>query len=211
MSVIIHTPCHRCSVCLKARQKLWTARAIAECHMAERTWFGTITLRPDAAHLALSRARALSTSRGVGFENLTPNERFGMWNRQIQVEITKYLKRLRMEALRAAGVADTPSVSPIRYLLVTEAHQTGVPHYHALIHETSPAIPVRKAMLDSQWKLGFTQFRLVEELHDSSSNVAPSGRKPAAYVCKYLAKDALARVRASTDYGKDRLNGEYIL
>ena len=211
MAVIIHTPCHKCEWCLKQRTKLWTARAIAECQMAERTWFGTITLSPDAAHLALSRARARESAQGVDFESLPESERFALWNRQIQVEITKWLKRLRMEALRAAGAEYSGIQQPFRYLLVVERHASGVPHYHALIHETRPDIPVRKRMLDQQWRMGFTHFRLVDEAFPedtwaSGSYVAPSGSRPAHYVCKYLSKDALARVRASTAYGQARLS-----
>lgn len=211
MAVIIHTPCHKCEWCLKQRAKLWTARAIAECQQAVRTWFGTITLSPDAAHLALSRARAREALQGVDFESLSQTERFALWNRQIQVEITKYFKRLRMEALRAAGAETAGILQPFRYLLVVEKHASGVPHYHALIHETRSDIPIRKRMLDGQWKHGFTQFRLVDEAFPedtwaSGSYVAPSGSRPAHYVCKYLSKDALARVRASTAYGQARLS-----
>lgn len=210
MSVEIITKCHKCTTCLKERAKLWTARAIAECQMAERTWFGTLTLRPDVAHLALSRARHKEAVQGVDFDKLPEPERFALWNRQIQVEVTKFLKRLRMEALRAAGVPAHGRLSPVRYLFVVEKHASGVPHYHALIHETHPDIPVRKRMLDGQWKLGFTQFRLIddafpEDTWASGSNVRPNAR-PAHYVCKYLQKDALARVRASTAYGVARLN-----
>lgn len=211
MGVTIITKCHKCGTCLKERSKLWTARAIAETEMAHRTWFGTLTLSPDAAFLALSRARARESAQGVDFDGLPPEERFALWNSQIQPEITKFLKRLRMEVLRSAGLDSQAVKWPIRYLFVVERHASGVPHYHALIHETRPDIPVRKRMLDNQWKLGFTQFRLVDEAFPvdtwaGGEYVAPSGMKPAAYVCKYLAKDALARVRASTAYGVARLD-----
>ena len=179
MSVLILTPCHKCEPCLEARQKLWTARATQEIKDSVRTWFGTLTLSPDTWMLALSRARARQAAQGVAFDLLPEGEKFTLWNAQIAPEITKYLKRVRFEC---GGT--------LRYLFVTEAHQSGVPHYHALVHECDPANPVRKRTLDRQWTLGLVkQWRLVDDV------------APAHYVCKYLGKDQRARTRASQDYG----------
>ena len=180
MSVLILTPCHKCGPCLEARQRLWTARATQEIKDSVRTWWGTLTLSPDVAHLALSRARARESSQGIDFDLLPEAEKFGLWHAQIAPEITKYLKRIRHHM----------GTDAMRYLFVVEAHESGVPHYHALIHECDPAKPVRKRTLDSQWTLGLIkQWRLVNDIY------------PAGYVCKYLAKDARARLRASQDYG----------
>ena len=179
MYVTILTPCHKCEVCLEARQRLWTARAVQEIKDSVRTWYGTLTLRPDAYVLALMRARAKEAAQGVAFDLLEEDEKFGLIHAQIRPEIQKFLKRLRA----AIGPES------LRHLVVAEAHQSGVPHYHALIHECDPARPVRKRQLDAQWKLGFSQWRLVSDIY------------PAGYVCKYLAKDAKARVMASEDYG----------
>lgn len=193
MSVEIVTPCHKCTECLKARQRLWTARAIQETKDSYRTWYGTLTLSPTAWTIALTRARAAEAAQGVDYDQLPPAERWALWVAQIQPEITKYLKRVRSEGLRKAGFRDVSAVKPYRYLLVTEKHKSGVPHFHALVHEVSPDIPVRKATLDGQWTLGLIrQWRLVDDT------------RPAHYVCKYLAKDALTRVRASIAYGDAR-------
>ena len=179
MYVDIITPCHKCEVCLKARQRLWTARALQEVKDSVRTWWGTLTLSPDTWMLALSRARAREAAQGVDYDLLPPDEKFRLWDAQVKPEITKFLKRVRAQ-----------SAAPLRYLLVTEAHESGVPHYHALVHECDPAKPVRKRVLDSQWTLGeIKQWRLV------------SDRRPAHYVCKYLSKDARTRILASQDYG----------
>lgn len=94
------------------------------------------------------------------------------------MEITKYLKRVRKK-----------SGAPLRYILVAEAHKSGLPHYHMLIHECDPSRQVRHKDLTAAWSWGFTRFKLVE-----TSNTA-------WYVCKYLSKAQLARVRASVRYG----------
>lgn len=90
---------------------------------------------------------------------------------------TLYFKRLRK------------TVSGLRYLLVAEAHKDGYPHYHALIHERGPMVTKRE--LQGQWSHGFSSVKLV----DTTDARAPF------YVTKYLAKQALARIRASLRYG----------
>lgn len=96
-------------------------------------------------------------------------------------EITKYLKRVRKQ-----------SKCSFRYLLVMEAHKSGLPHYHMFLHETPSGGEVPKRILKYQWHLGFTDFKLVDDAH-----------RRADYICKYLAKSNLARVRASKGYGSN--------
>lgn len=93
-------------------------------------------------------------------------------------EVQLYIKRLRKKAR-------------FRYLVVVEAHESGLPHVHFLLHETHDA-PVRHAALKAQWPHGFIDAKLVE----------PSDTRAAAYVSKYLSKSVLARVRASERYGE---------
>jgi len=88
---------------------------------------------------------------------------------------TLYLKRVRKE-----------SSAKLRYLLVSEQHADGFPHLHALIHEVDAQ--VSKRCLQTQWPYGFTVVKLADPL---------SSR----YVTKYLAKQMVARVRASLCYG----------
>lgn len=171
--------CRRCAECLKARAQMWRMRAIAETAAHPRTWFGTITLRPEEQFKALSLARLRLARQGLDFDALEENEQFGERHAVISKEITKYLKRLRKQ-----------SGSKFRIILVAEAHKSGAPHYHLLVHETNVSEPIRHAVLTGQWKLGFTNFKLV------------NGKSAASYVCKYLAKSAAARVRASVGYGK---------
>lgn len=171
--------CRQCTKCRKVRQRMWYARAISETLAAKRTWFGTITLNPDANHQSLARARFECTRRGHIWEEMTPLEQFTQLHKQNGVHLQLWLKRVRKQ-----------SGAPLRFLLVCEAHKSGLPHYHCLLHEQDDAAPVRHKVLSEQWKLGFTNFKLIEDA------------KQAGYVCKYLSKSALARVRASTRYGQ---------
>src|SRR3546814_836309 len=82
---------------------------------------------------------------------------------------------------------------PLRYLLVVEPHDDGFPHFHILMHEQDS--PVRKALLEEQWRSGFSHWRLVK-------NEDP---RSVYYACKYLTKSHQTRVRASRRYGQAHL------
>lgn len=93
------------------------------------------------------------------------------------------------------------------YLLVAEKHKSGRPHWHVLLHEKHAFALIRsaeyyvtrkgvvrvddKAMIRKHWRFGFTQFELCRD------------HRSAGYLCKYLAKDMLWRVRASIGYGEE--------
>jgi len=168
--------CRKCEKCLVARRRMWSWRAIAEWEHASRTWFGTMTLRPDAHDHFLRCAQRAGDIAQNTFEELSAADQFLARNRAIGEEITRWFKRVRKE-----------SGASFRYMLVTEAHASGLPHYHCLIHEDGTEIGERTLRL--QWRLGFSKFELVHET------------KQCRYVCKYLGKSALARVRASGAYG----------
>lgn len=175
----ITVPCRRCDACLRARSTRWALRAKSEIGASPRTWFGTMTLRPHEHFLALCKAQKALGIRGTRFNELSPDEQFQARNAVISQEITKWLKRIRKE-----------SQSRLRYCLVAEAHKTGLPHYHILIHERWLGGQITERTLRRQWKLGFSRFTLVE------------GTSTAWYVCKYLSKTAASRVRASVRYGE---------
>lgn len=178
----IATRCRKCGNCLKHRQKIWTARAIDELKASRRTWFGTLTIRPDDRFKARIAADLLAKKRGHDEWSALPRDtKFSYLVKVLGQDVTKWLKRVR----KASGV-------PLRYLLVVEAHKDGFPHFHCFIHE--PAMPVTERTLASNWRLGFSQFRLVKE-----------DTRASYYACKYLAKDALTRVRASKSYGRAQL------
>ena len=171
--------CRKCAPCLEHRSTLWAARACTEVSLAPgRTWFGTLTLRPEAQFQATVRARVACRQRQVDWDALDEGERFSEIHGHIVRDLQMWLKRVRSR-----------SEARIRYLLVVEAHKSGLPHYHCLIHEHVGTVTNR--VLTASWPLGFTKFKLVPR--DDPAQ--------AFYVCKYLSKSALGRVLASARYG----------
>lgn len=183
LAVELLTRCRRCGACRRQRSSLWYHRAVQECSAAPRTWFGTLTCRPEVHHAMLARARSRLASMGEDFDALDYGAQFRLRAAELGKEVTKYIKRLRKQ-----------SNVPLRYLLVVEQHAGGganhlMPHLHMLVHEVDADRPIRHRMLSDQWPFGFTQWKLIAD------------RKQAGYVTKYLSKDAAARVRASRSYG----------
>lgn len=176
----LQVPCRKCPPCLKARSNSWAARAIDELKFWPRTWFGTLTISPERHFLCeLTASARVRARRNEAWGALKPGEQFGYLVGAISPELTKWLKRIRKE-----------SGARLRYLLVAEAHKSGLPHFHLLVHEMEGS--VRKRTLEGQWVQGFSHWRLVDNSKEAS----------AFYVCKYLAKSALVRIRASAAYGQ---------
>lgn len=169
--------CRKCPECLRHRGRLWAARAHDEVLASRRTWFATLTLAPDRAlqarYAALARISDASGRYGSEADLFQAMAKF------VGPELTRWLKRIRKN-----------SGASLRYLLVCEAHKSGVPHWHALIHEYSDQL-VTKRQLEKSWSYGFSKFKLIDGDEE----------RAAWYVCKYLAKSALTRVRASKNYG----------
>lgn len=93
-------------------------------------------------------------------------------------QLTLFLKRLRWKGFR------------FRYLAVFEAHASGRPHIHLLLHESGNT-PVRWKNIDAEWNSGFHKTKLVRD------------PRTCAYVTKYLTKSlGFCRVRASVRYGQ---------
>ena len=159
---------------------MWAARAILETRRAYRTWFGTLTVSPQVHYVHLARARQRLGAQGIDYDCLSHGEQFAELQTHSGREVTLMLKRIR-KATKA----------PFVYLCVAEAHKSGLPHYHVLIHERDDTQPIRKATLDAEWRIGFSQWRLVRDA------------KTATYLCKYLGKSSSVRVRASLDYGRE--------
>jgi len=197
--VELWTRCRHCVACLRMRRKLWTARACQEMRRSKRTWMVTLTLRPEEHYRVLA---ALSR------EKRSEAEEFIARHEVIGKTITKYLKRVRAES------------GSFRYLLVLEAHKSGLPHYHLLVHEGDN--PLRWECLTEQWSVGYVQAVLVkdgdlykETYYEHNKRrwrwtTEPGAQsKVARYVAKYLAKSVLARVRASQRYGDvEAVSGE---
>lgn len=172
--------CRRCGPCLRLRRADWAMRARSEIAASVRTWFGTLTLSPQSHFKMLMRVSDRLRKGGTIFETLSEAEQFAERHREISVEITKYLKRVRFN-----------SGATLRMLLVVERHESGLPHYHMLVHETEVSKPVTYRQLASAWPYGHVMFNLVDT-HDE---------RTCWYVTKYLAKSSEARVRASLGYG----------
>lgn len=172
----LYVRCRRCPACLRQRARLWRARATCETLGSARTWFGTLTLAPDRATQARYHADRRLQER-ISSQSDTANQ-FGAMVDFVNPEITRWLKRVRKNTDAA-----------LRYLLVAEAHKSGIPHWHCLIHEYAGKAP--KRALHTAWRYGFSHFKLVD-IEDA---------RAASYVCKYLAKSAITRIRASRNYG----------
>lgn len=178
MSVILETRCRSCEACVTARRRLWTLRAQAETRLWPRTWKGTLTLRPDAHYMMLLRASTGKLKRAVKWDELSAAQQFAAIDREVYADIKLYLKRLRA------------NYGPIRFLFVTEAHKSGLHHYHALVHQTRADEPLKYSHLKgAHWPHGFVRWKLCQSVAEAS------------YACKYLSKSAAARVRASQAYG----------
>lgn len=169
-------PCRNCKYCLRQRAARWRFDATSEIEEAERTWFVTLTGRPEAQYRYVLGFKADEKSK------LTlERQEFKYRAKKMLAEATLFLKRLRKQ-----------SGAKLRYCLVVEEHKSGLPHLHALIHEVRGTVTHRN--IDACWRDGFHKSVLVDK-------EAP---KAAAYVTKYLSKSMLARVRASQHYGTPR-------
>jgi hypothetical protein len=169
--------CRKCDGCLKHRRNLWAARAASEIQTSTRTWFLTLTVAPEHRfRLGLKAEKQYLRAGGEVLTDLDPEEQFKLMCRVLNRELTLSLKRMR-------------KTNPFRFLAVFERHKDGFPHLHLFIHENGK--PLTKSAIQAEWRLGFSQCKLVDE-----------GPKAAFYVAKYLAKEAATRVRASVRYGQ---------
>lgn len=175
--------CRKCSVCLKRKATMWIARAMHEVRNARRTWFATYTFRPEGHYKMQCRALAYAEARSIPTHELTNDEVSLRQSNECGKELTLMFKRIRKELPQ----------SSVRYLLVREKHKSGLPHWHALIHE-SGEVPISYRLLSDNWTWGHSRIKLIGTDED--------GAKAAFYVAKYLAKSNEGRVRASIRYGR---------
>lgn len=199
--------CRRCKACLEARKYHWGRRAERETALCAaaglRTWFGTLTFRPDAnvelQHRAWSRLGEIpewfeqtekrsyfceKRQRRIEYEAYVCDRRFELMRDEALDEVKKFWKRLRNSGHKFS------------YLCVFERHRSGEPHVHFLLHEK--VAPIRKRELQAHWPLGHTNVSIVGG--SSARSAAPD--KAAWYVVKYLSKAVQARQVASLRYGK---------
>lgn len=176
--------CRKCPSCLRHKRAVWSARATHEIGMHPRTWMVTLTCTPVMHFQMLESARLAAIRAGNRPDAWSPSEEFSERWSQLGTQVTKWLKRLRSHGAK------------FNYLLVVEAHKSGLPHVHLLIHEIEGCT---YRTLTETWRLGFSHAKLVE------------GAAAARYVTKYLVKSVLARVRASQRYGSNTPKGPSVL
>jgi hypothetical protein len=181
MTIEFQVRCRLCLNCRKARATHWRYLCQNEIKSAPRTWFLTLTFRPENHYRVRCAVDLRLHARGTTFEQQTENERFRLLAAECGKEVTRYIKRLRKAGAR------------VRYCLVAEAHISGLPHFHMLLHEVSEDHPVRHKLLADQWGAGFINAKLCN-----------SDTRAAGYVTKYLTKSARARIRASEGYGFEK-------
>lgn len=190
--------CRSCYNCLRLRGHEWTQRAISEIKSAERTWFGTMTLASPMHMRSYYIARKAAARAGVDFDGLPPNEQFARRHRVISRWLTLWMKKVRKATrdkwdrdCKAVGQCPIDGPPRLRLMIVCERHQSGLPHYHCLVHE-SAAYATSERVLRKRWGFGHSTFRVVDETRTANA---------AWYMAKYLTKSSVARVRASLDYG----------
>jgi hypothetical protein len=179
--VTLTVRCRKCEKCLSARAARWRYRVKHEHSKAVRSWFSTLTLRPDVHEHIANQCRLHFIRNGLDFDMLPEKDQ---WKELVKAHgrlTTLFYKRVRKAGAR------------IRYCQVAEKHKSGLLHWHVIIHEPSPDHPALHAVLKKAWEWGFSDFKLADNSHEVT------------YICKYLTKSVLAKVRASTDYGKDLL------
>lgn len=156
---------------------MWRLRTNNEYAESERTWLVTLTLTANDQSRLLYRTVSRLHKAGVKYDALTGAEQFSELDNTAYRDIQLWLKRIRKNTGKQ-----------FRYLSITEAHKSGLPHWHLLLHER-PGKPLRYDDLKGSWLLGFDSYKLVRDAAGAS------------YLCKYLTKSVLARVRASRSYG----------
>lgn len=151
---------------------------MSEAKSAVRTWFLTLTFRPEFRLRARSSATVRLARSGVDFDALGQREQYEELVKEYTPETQRFIKRVRKNSGRT-----------IRYLLVWEAHKTGEPHAHMLLHEVDGSVTYR--CIEDAWQAGFSQAKLIPA----------SDPRAVAYATKYINKSAQTRVRASSRYG----------
>lgn len=187
--------CRKCAECLKERRMSWTRRAVREWRQSPRTWFVSLTMRPEEHFkLRLEVDRELELS-GRCFDALPEREALAELLKVYGHRMDKFLMRVR-KGLRTRGWRS----SKVRYLWVPEPHKSGAIHFHMLLHEVAECAPIVKERIETAWGHGFAHARLVKS------------EEAARYVTKYLGKHHFeGRIRASKKYGQVEDDAETLL
>lgn len=176
-------PCRKCARCMYVRARKWRERAERENAFWPRTWFCTFTFRPEVHHAMLMSALAEKNRSGWKDTDFSETDENRVRLEEVGRQMTRFLKRVRKPLSGEKPVG-------LRYLWVTELHKSGLPHAHALLHESGGPLTYRR--ITSRWHLGFCNASLID-----------NGKSGAKYVAKYISKGAEGtRIRASLNYGE---------
>lgn len=168
-------PCRKCGKCGIVRQIQWRKRVKHEIITATRSWFVTLTFRPEAREKLF-------------YETITDND--GEYSRMLTLksrsavamrELASYLKRLRNGAAQSGLV--------LRFVAVTEPHKDDFPHIHLILHSTG--LLTASMIRAGKWPHGFIDMKLCDA-------------DAANYLVKYISKEAI-QVRASVRYGANSI------
>lgn len=213
--------CRKCDACMRNRRVEWAYRGHKETRRSPRTWFVTVTLKPENMAWVLSTAKAdreLATRKyeqdvKLFFDARENERRYGVVCElkhprpvrsefDFQASAANRLLRNQFRALRQGGwytkdgkrMQHAPT--KFRYLVVWEKHTgdgiyRGLPHAHMLLHEDPNSPPVKK---------GWIEATLGKCGHVKPRLVA-SVVKAAWYCVKYLTKVDEAKILASPNYG----------
>lgn len=200
-TVRLSVRCRRCAACLARRRYLWASKAKNEIGLGVRTWFVTLTFDEQQHFEAQLAATQRLAKQGVSFKLLSDDEQFLERHKELGRKLTLYLKRLRAhtmlckryDANQKKWVVAYKYRARFRYLIVSERHKTGLPHYHMLLHELDGNAPLKWGVLHHH-AVDSKLFGFIFEAKLADAETA-------AYVTKYLTKSPEARVRASGRYG----------
>lgn len=222
--------CRKCEQCMDTRARLWAGRAFDEFEKAARTYMATFTLSPEEH--ALLDVRVSAAGQWPDRSRLSDadwqRKLFAARAAVFGAELTKWLKLARRRSYERHGEAGGLRyllVAESHDSEKTDEWMRGRPHFHALLHEQfrgalfsgDPSLALlngqdgelekRKykthsgewkegvfvtdeATVRQEWQLGFTKFQLCFD------------GKSAFYLCKYMSKALMYRVRASVRYGE---------
>lgn len=207
--------CRRCDGCRKERRCMWANRAVSEWNKAAqrggRTWFVTLTFRPEEHYRLQTMTRQRLASQGADLDAMSWDDQYRELLTEYHAELTCFLKRVRV-GLATRGWKR----AHFRYLAVPEPHKGRDIrlHYHLLLHEAADpksgeVVPIVRRRIEQAWRgdfeaapsergprarrdLGFVVAKLVE---------SPGG---ALYATKYLGKHHYeGRIRNSHEYGAE--------
>lgn len=229
---LMKVQCRRCETCRENDVRQWMARAFNEAGTWPRSYMGTVTMSPEQHYELDARVHSRLWAQAVNMADLSESELFTARAGEFGLELTKYFKRLRKgDAEHAAPRFRYLLVAEAHPGRRGVTEVTDRPHFHLILHEvdeqslvrgnpndvldlhvTSGELEHRRvqrrgewmdgvfvrdgAFLREKWELGFTTFELI------------TNPQAIAYVCGYINKAKMARVRASERYGDPSPEGQ---